>query len=398
MLARIVNREEASSAQEALLKIRESVTAPTKIAAFTHNFYKYPACFPETFPRSVIRSFSNPGDWILDPFLGGGTSAVEALASKRNFVGLDINDLAIFSSRFKTALLDNADFMELNNLSSSLALPPLRDVDKDVDQYFFQNVPKNLANFVLRAKSKFSSMKRPRAQLFCTGVLLRTMQLELEREIPLQSPNLEDQYLNLLDNCIEKNLNFQRTTGIIDSKRLPSVQIFKADLADPWGLDNMTIRRELDLAITSPPYPQRHILYSKWQIKGRAETHLPYWIIDSDDRHTPVHYAMGGRDSQASLEIYLTSIHTAYANVNRIMKRGGIVVQVVAFNDIKKQFFGYLDAMNAAGFEEIKGIDRSSYDGRLWRTVPNQKWYNRYKLNESECREVVLFHYKKRTI
>jgi len=47
----------------------------------------------------LVRSFSQPGDVVCDPFLGGGTTAVAALALTRRFVGCDIDAVAVSSTR-----------------------------------------------------------------------------------------------------------------------------------------------------------------------------------------------------------------------------------------------------------------------------------------------------------
>lgn len=48
----------------------------------------------EGFERLVL-SFSQPGDVVCDPFLGGGTTAIAALANTRRFAGCDIDPAAI---------------------------------------------------------------------------------------------------------------------------------------------------------------------------------------------------------------------------------------------------------------------------------------------------------------
>jgi modification methylase len=49
------------------------------------------APFPEEIPRRLIRMFSFPGDTVLDPFLGTGTTALVALSLGRNAVGYEIS-------------------------------------------------------------------------------------------------------------------------------------------------------------------------------------------------------------------------------------------------------------------------------------------------------------------
>jgi DNA modification methylase len=48
------------------------------------------AAFPETLPYRLIRMFTYPGDTVLDPFLGSGTTTKVARAMRRNSVGYEI--------------------------------------------------------------------------------------------------------------------------------------------------------------------------------------------------------------------------------------------------------------------------------------------------------------------
>jgi DNA modification methylase len=51
----------------------------------------HPAPFPEALARDHILSWSNPGDLVLDPFLGSGTSGKMAIKYQRRFVGIEIS-------------------------------------------------------------------------------------------------------------------------------------------------------------------------------------------------------------------------------------------------------------------------------------------------------------------
>jgi adenine-specific DNA-methyltransferase len=52
---------------------------------------EHPAQFPEDLVYRMIMGFTNENEWILDPFLGSGTTAVVALKNKRNCIGFEIN-------------------------------------------------------------------------------------------------------------------------------------------------------------------------------------------------------------------------------------------------------------------------------------------------------------------
>jgi site-specific DNA-methyltransferase (adenine-specific) len=49
------------------------------------------AAFPVDLPKWFIRLFTQPGDLVLDPFVGSGTTALAALQLGRDYVGIDIN-------------------------------------------------------------------------------------------------------------------------------------------------------------------------------------------------------------------------------------------------------------------------------------------------------------------
>lgn len=53
--------------------------------------YDHPATFPLRLALDHIQSWSNPGDTVLDPFLGSGTTGVAALQLKRSFIGIEIS-------------------------------------------------------------------------------------------------------------------------------------------------------------------------------------------------------------------------------------------------------------------------------------------------------------------
>jgi DNA modification methylase len=78
------------------------------VSGLTHGFYKYPARFSPVFARAVIEIFTKPGDLVLDPYVGGGTTLVEARALGREAVGIDISALAEFVANVKCTVLSEA--------------------------------------------------------------------------------------------------------------------------------------------------------------------------------------------------------------------------------------------------------------------------------------------------
>lgn len=54
--------------------------------------FQHPAIFPESLAKDHITSWSNPGDIVLDPFAGSGTTLRAAKDLKRKSIGIEISE------------------------------------------------------------------------------------------------------------------------------------------------------------------------------------------------------------------------------------------------------------------------------------------------------------------
>src|SRR3954464_779627 len=91
----------SARAQDALIAAARDAEP---VRGLTHGFYKYPARFSPVFARAAIKAFTKPGDLVLDPHMGGGTTLVEARALGREAVGVDISTLAEFVTNVKCTI------------------------------------------------------------------------------------------------------------------------------------------------------------------------------------------------------------------------------------------------------------------------------------------------------
>lgn len=66
----------------------------------THDA-KYRGNWSPYVPRNIILRYSQEGDTVLDQFVGGGTTLVEAKLLNRNAIGIDINEKAIIRTQEK---------------------------------------------------------------------------------------------------------------------------------------------------------------------------------------------------------------------------------------------------------------------------------------------------------
>ena len=70
----------------------------------------HPATFPAKLAEDPILSWSNPGDLVLDPFMGSGTTGKMALKNNRRFIGIEISSEYVeIAKRRAQGYLDRTD-------------------------------------------------------------------------------------------------------------------------------------------------------------------------------------------------------------------------------------------------------------------------------------------------
>jgi site-specific DNA-methyltransferase (adenine-specific) len=57
--------------------------------------FKHPAIFPEQLAEDHILSWSNPGDVVLDPMAGSGTTLKMAKLNGRNYIGIELSEMYV---------------------------------------------------------------------------------------------------------------------------------------------------------------------------------------------------------------------------------------------------------------------------------------------------------------
>ena len=72
--------------------LNRSMVYPTNVVRFATvcNNKNHSAPFPEELPEWFIKLFTKKYDWVLDPFLGSGTTSEVAQRMGRNSIGIEI--------------------------------------------------------------------------------------------------------------------------------------------------------------------------------------------------------------------------------------------------------------------------------------------------------------------
>ena len=92
----------------------------------------HPCQMPESVLQRIIAASSNPGDCILDPFSGSGTTPVTALKMERNYVGIEISRQYANKSRQRLSKTEKI-LQNQNHDPQMLMMAELRRLINDTD-------------------------------------------------------------------------------------------------------------------------------------------------------------------------------------------------------------------------------------------------------------------------
>jgi len=385
--------------RSSFVQLAHAIQDDRPVQGLTHCFYRYPARFSPLFARAAIEAFTNEGDTVFDPFIGGGTTIVEASALGRRGVGTDISSLAIFLTRVKTTLLSDDDITQIKkwltnvdrwlnlrndalrptewilsgyqrNISSRTTWPTRKATELaigelwrlgNVQQDFVRCALLKTAQWALDCRTRIPTAKEFRHRLVVHSEEMLDGLRELRREVRRFTRPVEPL-------CINRSL-----IGIEDDER---AKVFFPP----------------KLVVCSPPYPGIHVLYHRWQVNGRRETPAPFWIANSLDGNGASHYTFGDR-GQRGLEAYFEQAGKVYRSLRKVVDQQTTLVQLVAFSSPSWQLQRFLQILSEAGFSEVNYSEISnSDDGRLWRSIPHRKFYADQRGHIPASKEVLLIH------
>ncbi len=382
-----------------------AVSNRDKVTGAPHDFYRYPARFSPVFAREAIKTFTQPGDFVLDPFCGGGTTLVEALSLGCRAAGMDVSSLAAFLARTKTTPISVHDKREIAEWLAALEkgnpranLDSYEIVDAEI-YYYLRNLPDEARAFFFWIFERLTDLPKLRQQKFVRLVLLGVGQwgLDCKNSVPTAS-EFKAEFCQRLNAATNDFFNY--VSGIASANELPRCRLSSMRRvinrsSEECDEDGRIPESWLPakLVLTSPPYPGVHVVYHRWQIMGRKETPAPFWLANQRDGAGESHYLLGPRDED-KLVTYYARLKSVFSSVRTLLDENSIVVQLVAFSDPVWQLKTYLETMKEAGYVELQ-VDcttMAKVNGRIWREVPGRKWYANKRGEIPASKEVMLLH------
>jgi hypothetical protein len=383
------------------LNIITAAQDASPITGLTHNFYRYPARFSPKLVRSIIEQFTEPGDLVADPFMGGGTTLVESLVLGREALGFDISALAVFVSEVKTAIYTDREFAAIERWrgqveqSINMRGQSVPSLLYEATGYYKNINTKNRwrhRKAIEQALFAANSIRYPKGRALARCIILRTAQWALDGRKNLPSiSEFRDMLGVYADELIDGAWELREEVEKLPISKLP-VTCLRGSAAEVDQYFKSKGGRKPKLVLTSPPYPGIHVLYHRWQVDGRKEAPAPFWIANKLDGAGSSYYTMGDRH-YPELVTYFNQLKSALTSIAAVCDPDTVLVQVVGFSDPTWQLPRYLAVVEEVGFAELVPPSLPGLrDGRLWRSVPNRKWHADQLGKIPASHEVVLFH------
>lgn len=408
----------SAPSSESLVALRTAALDRTYVSlgdrrtSSVHEFYRYPARFSPGFVRSAIDAFTLPGDLVLDPFVGGGTTVAEAQLAGRRSVGADLNSLAAFVTTSKAEVRSDAAAAEVERWAERIgdfinmqkfAPTPTAWLNAGYLRNFDGPEHWRMRKAIAQALMSLNRISDPAAVRLARLAILRTSQSLLDMRS--EDASIPDFRIRLATNAA--GMARVSNSYAAEVRRAMGGQVSDAGFqVVKCGLPGLGTRLRADqvdaprLIVTSPPYPGVYVLYHRWKLQGRRETPAPYWIASELDGQGLSHYTMGAR-ADKTLDTYFQRLADAYRDLASLASEITWIAQLVGFSDVPSQLPRYLDTMAAVGLEEVRFPElETAPDGRCWREVPSRRWWVAAsamgKVASHTSREVLLVHRPRR--
>ena len=219
-----------------------------------HSIHPYPAKFIPQIPNACINRLSSFGETVYDPFLGSGTTCLEANLLERNALGNDINELSVLLTKVKTTPIET---VRLSLLDGILPKIYLRIIDKK-SSFDIPQIPKLelwFKDFVIRElaiiKDEINKIRDESLKNFCltamSAIIVNVSKQDSDTRYVRVEKNIKEQdtFLKFV-----KQIKKMRIIMNIHYKEIERGSTF-VKYADTRS-ENIFNENSADLAVTSP--------------------------------------------------------------------------------------------------------------------------------------------------
>ncbi len=237
--------------------------SPSRESGYTRSIYSYPAKFLSHLPRELIKIFTQEGNQICDPFVGGGTTGLEAMLLNRQFIGYDINPFAILVSKVKTTYISREELHQGLNI----ILRTIESMNEPLHHYLDSTDKECLGELISTEINKLAFIIKTsdfslKLQDFFSVALIHVTKLIGRRDFEERE---NWQHLSMISMFTRKcNKMIDAVSSLPHSVQFPP--IFHLGSNHDMGVPEHSI----DFILTSPPYLEVDVEYQQIQIQRRS--------------------------------------------------------------------------------------------------------------------------------
>lgn len=227
----------------------------------THDFHPYFAAFPPELVFRIIKHHTKPGDIMLDPFMGGGTSIVEGVVHNRIVLGSDVSPLSKLICETKSTPINIKErdvFKLLTNIKRSITMRNGKMTDPvkysritNVERWFdLDNLTEldSIYNCILRIDNK---KYRNFAIVAFSSILRRSSNAKnAEQHLCMSKNKIKAAPFEIFS----KKIQLMMKQMEVYYSHYGSHKSPKLFVKDVRKLDDIICENSVDVVVTSPPY------------------------------------------------------------------------------------------------------------------------------------------------
>lgn len=225
----------------------------------THSFHPYPARFIPQIPAALIQAFTYPSEVVYDPFVGGGTTCVEANLAGRDALGGDVNGLGVLITRVKTHPLpqEDAETVERTVIGARSRIEASEDENCEVPALSVEWFEDFVAREIAAIKREIEELQSEAARDFCLVALSAILVAVSKQDSDTRYTRVRKD-LKPGDAVARYERQLRKMLRLMDAARDTLAHgVTQAKVSDS-RIPGAFADNSADFIVTSPPYPNAY--------------------------------------------------------------------------------------------------------------------------------------------